>query len=152
MEEPTDELTQECEQEGAQEPRITTTHLPPGEKNPGRMAAGKRLAEWNRVNRAKKKAAANSLGTDGMSAAHHPPVECVHDTHHAESAQSSGYRIIGLAGLVVSLVGLYMHRQELVSVQKELLHLCVLKSLSSFSKIIVSFCLRTTRQGESRDQ
>lgn len=133
-----EEQNQESAQEGREEPaqegqeelveskqepaqRITTAQLPPEEvvkkKHPGRVEAGRRLAEWNRINRAKKKAAAAAAAAPPevhANVSEETSSQVTHEIYETnETSQSEGYWIIGVAGLVVSLIGLYTRRREL---------------------------------------
>ena len=74
-------------------------------KNPGRVAAGKRLAEKNRQARKAKKqqASAPKSKTEGLES----------DTPKEEKLDSNNavYYILGFGGLIVSGLGVYCQRE-----------------------------------------
>ena len=86
---------------------------PATEKNPSRVASGKRLAERNRLAReAKKKAEA-----EGASAAAQPrgntPAQ-VENTNKEESGISL-ITMLGIGGLLVSAAGVYYQREAIMN-------------------------------------
>ena len=92
--------------------QITTTTKQTVPKNPGRIAAGKKLAEHNKKAREAKKKAKEVTRTDtkrGEQKENPPSTE-------NESEQSSSFsltQVLSVASIVVSLVGLYYKREEL---------------------------------------
>ena len=91
--------------------QITTTTKQTVPKNPGRIAAGKKLAEHNKKAREAKKKAKEVTRTDTkrVEQKENPPTE-------NESEQSSSFsltQVLSVASIVVSLAGLYYKREEL---------------------------------------
>ena len=92
--------------------QITTTTKQTVPKNPGRIAAGKKLAEHNKKAREAKKKAKEVTRTDtkrGEQKENPPSTE-------NESEQSSSFsltQVLSVASIVVSLAGLYYKREEL---------------------------------------
>ena len=85
---------------------------PAMEKNPGRVASGKRLAERNRLAReAKKKAEAEVAKPASTSAATTTQSE---DTNTETSSSSTIMTILGIGGLVVSALGVYYQRAAIM--------------------------------------
>ena len=82
---------------------------PATEKNPGRVASGKRLAERNRLAReAKKKAeAANATQASGNTPAQSGDTK-------TESSSNSLLTILGVGGLLVSAAGVYYQREAIM--------------------------------------
>ena len=86
----------------------TTTKI----KNPGRVAAGKRLAEKNRQTReAKKQQEQNTSAPKSKTEGLEP------DTPKEEKLDSnnSGYYILGIGGLIVSGLGVYYQREAMLN-------------------------------------
>ena len=86
---------------------------PATEKNPGRVASGKRLAERNRLAReAKKKAEA-----EGASAAAQPrgntPAQA--ENTNKEESSTSLMTMLGIGGLVISAAGVYYQREAIMN-------------------------------------
>ena len=109
-------------QEKLQDPtsRITTNvaKTKPA-KNPGRVAAGKRLVEWNRRNRETKRALAErqnqeeSLRADEIQ--QEPAQVAVEQSPEKETSEEqnmSGFYLLSIAGFLVSLLGLHYKRHE----------------------------------------
>ena len=100
------------EKKEADSEQITTTTKQTVPKNPGRIAAGKKLAEHNKKAREAKKKAKEVTRTDtkrGEQKENPPSTE-------NESEQSSSFsltQVLSVASIVVSLVGLYYKREEL---------------------------------------
>ena len=100
------------EKKEADSEQITTTTKQTVPKNPGRIAAGKKLAEHNKKAREAKKKAKEVMRTDtkrGEQKENPPSTE-------NESEQSSSFsltQVLSVASIVVSLVGLYYKREEL---------------------------------------
>ena len=92
--------------------QITTTTKQTVPKNPGRIAAGKKLAEHNKKAREAKKKAKEVTRTDtkrGEQKENPPSTE-------NESEQSSSFsltQVLSVASIVVSPAGLYYKREEL---------------------------------------
>ena len=85
---------------------------PATEKNPGRVASGKRLAERNRLAReAKRKVEAEAAKPASTSAATPTQSE---DTN-TEAASNSLVTILGIGGLVVSALGVYYQREAIMN-------------------------------------
>ena len=109
--------TQEAEQikepEKIKEPdseQITTTVKQTVPKNPGRIAAGKKLAEHNKKARETKKKAKEVTRTYTQEQNENPP------STENESEQSSSFsltQVLSVVSIVVSIVGLYYKREEL---------------------------------------
>ena len=93
---------------------------PATEKNPGRVAAGKRLAAHNRlVREAKKKAEAEaakpaSTSTTQASAA----TSTQSGDNNTEASCNSLMTILGIGGLVVSALGVYYQREAIMKRRK----------------------------------
>ena len=83
-------------------------------KNPGRVASGKRLVEWNRLAReAKKKAEAESASHAATTTA-----ASSSDVTAEVSVGSSGLSLgamLGIGGLIVSAIGLYYQRKAIMT-------------------------------------
>ena len=99
------------EKKEADSEQITTTTKQTVPKNPGRIAAGKKLAEHNKKAREAKKKAKEVTRTDTKRGEQkeNPPTE-------NESEQKSSFsltQVLSVASIVVSLVGLYYKREEL---------------------------------------
>ena len=79
-------------------------------KNPGRVAAGKRLAEHNRkVREAKKQAGAQKPTTSTTTDATN------NNTNTTEQlSDNTGYYILGIGGLIVSGLGVYYQREAIM--------------------------------------
>ena len=89
--------------------QITTTTKQTVPKNPGRIAAGKKLAEHNKKAREAKKKAKEVTLSDTQEQKENPPTE-------NESEQKSSFsltQVLSVASIVVSLAGLYYKREEL---------------------------------------
>ena len=85
---------------------------PAMEKNSGRVASGKRLAERNRLAReAKGKAEAEAAKPASTSAA--TPTQS--ENTNTEAASNSLVTILGIGGLVVSALGVYYQREAIMS-------------------------------------
>ena len=79
-------------------------------KNPGRVAAGKALAARNKKNKEEKKQKQQEKNVAKKSQ---------HEQVQHESQQSmSGFYLISIAGFLVSLLGLYYKRQEVLTMLK----------------------------------
>ena len=99
------------EKKEADSEQITTTTKQTVPKNPGRIAAGKKLAEHNKKAREAKKKAKEVTRTDTKRGEQkeNPPTE-------NESEQKSSFsltQVLSVASIVVSLAGLYYKREEL---------------------------------------
>ena len=84
---------------------------PATEKNPGRVASGKRLAERNRLAREAKKKAAAEAATPAQASAATPTQSG--DTN-TEASSNSLMTILGIGGLVVSALGVYYQREAIM--------------------------------------
>ena len=73
--------------------------LPKKEKNPGRVAAGKRLAEWNRQNKLKKVEAAAQMQVQ-------VPMD-------SPNWYNNCYLVIGVLGVSLTALGLYWSRSRI---------------------------------------
>ena len=83
---------------------------PATEKNPGRVASGKRLAERNRLAReAKKKAKAEAAKPASTSATQSE------DTNTEAASSGTIVTILGIGGLVVSALGVYYQREAIMN-------------------------------------
>ena len=85
---------------------------PATEKNPGRVASGKRLAERNRLARAAKKQAeaAKPASTNATPA---QPSDTT-PTPPTDQSSNSTFLILGVCGLLVSAAGVYYQREAIV--------------------------------------
>ena len=82
---------------------------PATEKNPGRVASGKRLAERNRLAReAKKKAEAEAAQPQGNTPAQ------AENTNKEESGLSL-MTMLGIGGILVSAAGVYFQREAIMN-------------------------------------
>ena len=80
------------------------------EKNPGRVASGKRMAERNRLAReAKKKAKAEAAKPASTSATQSE------DTNTEAASSGTIVTILGIGGLVVSALGVYYQREAIMN-------------------------------------
>ena len=79
-------------------------------KNPGRVAAGKTLAARNKTNREEKKQ--KQQGKNVTKKSQHEQVQ------HESQQSMSGFYLISIAGFLVSLLGLYYKRQEVLTMLK----------------------------------
>ena len=80
------------------------------QKNPGRVASGKRLAERNRLAReATKKAEAQKPTTNTTT-------EATNNTTNTteQSSDNTGYFMLGIGGLIVSGLGVYYQREAIM--------------------------------------
>ena len=78
---------------------------PATEKNPGRVASGKRLAERNRLAReAKKKAEAEAASTTAQPTGNTPAQS---ENTNTEASSISLMTMLGIGGLLVSAAGVY---------------------------------------------
>ena len=83
--------------------------VPAKERNPGRVASGKKLAERNRLAReAKKQAKAASSAAPSPGTTPEKKPETSSDSSH------SGYLILGIGGLLVSAMGVYYQREAIM--------------------------------------
>ena len=79
---------------------------PATEKNPGRVASGKRLAERNRLAREAKKKA-------GAEAAEPAATSAQPENTNTTTSRTSFITILGIGGLVVSALGVYYQREAI---------------------------------------
>ncbi len=128
MSEPNEENVEKPSHEPAEQPaqdkvdKLTSPDPPATRpKHPGRVEAGKRLAEWNRVNRAKKKATQEEavIAKQTSPAADYSSGIDEH-TPRREPGTWSATTIIGVAGLLISLIGLYRTRAAGVTQQQNI--------------------------------
>ena len=89
-------------------------------KNPGRVASGKRLAERNRLAReAKKKEQAEAASPASASnTTATPATASVSNTTNTDSASDSSLSVgamLGIGGLIVSLLGVYYQREAIMA-------------------------------------
>ena len=90
--------------------QITTTTKQTVPKNPGRIAAGKKLAEHNKKAREAKKKAKEVTLSDTQEQKENPILT------ENESEQRSSFsltQVLSVASIIVSLAGLYYKREEL---------------------------------------
>ena len=90
--------------------QITTTRKQTVPKNPGRIAAGKKLAEHNKKAREAKKKAKEVTLSDTQEQKENPI------STENESEQRSSFsltQVLSVASIIVSLAGLYYKREEL---------------------------------------
>ena len=79
-------------------------------KNPGRVESGKRLAERNRLARdAKKKAEAEAASTAAASASNTTTATANDNNSNSLSLVA----VLGIGGLIVSLLGVYYQREAI---------------------------------------
>ena len=88
--------------------QVTTTVKKTKPKDPGRIAAGKKLAEYNKKAREAKKASQENKEIPNENK----------DEIPNEQGSFSLMQILSVASIVVSLVGLYYKRKELMSFVK----------------------------------
>ena len=90
--------------------RVTADPPQTRPKNPGRVASGKRLAERNRLAREakKKEQAANASNTTTASASD------INTDSASDSSLSIG-AMLGIGGLIVSLLGVYYQRKAIMA-------------------------------------
>ena len=81
-------------------------------KNPGRVASGKRRAERNRLAREAKKKAQAEAASATQSNTTTPPSENNNNTE--ESSSGTLVTILGIGGLVVSILGVYYQRAAIM--------------------------------------
>ena len=83
-------------------------------KNPGRVASGKRLAERNRLAReAKKKAEAEAASPATVTATASTSNTTASNTEAASGSGLSLMTVLGIGGLIVSLLGVYYQREAI---------------------------------------
>ena len=88
------------------------TTKPATEKNPGRVASGKRLAERNRLAReAKKKAKAEAASATAQPTGNTPAQS---ENTNAEASSISLMTMLGIGGLLVSAAGVYYQRESIM--------------------------------------
>ena len=98
------------EKKEADSEQITTTTKQTVPKNPGRIAAGKKLAEHNKKAREAKKKAKEVTLSDTQEQKENPI------STENESEQSSSFsltQVLSVASIIVSIAGLYYKREEL---------------------------------------
>ena len=88
--------------------QVTTTEKKPKPKDPGRIAAGKKLAEHNKKAREAKKASQENKEIPNENK----------DEIPKEQGSFSLTQILSVVSIVVSLAGLYYKRKELMSFVK----------------------------------
>ena len=85
------------------------------EKNPGRVAAGKRLAAHNRmVREAKKKAEVEAAKPASTSATQPSAATPTSGDNNTEASSNSLVTILWIGGLVVSALGVYYQREAIM--------------------------------------
>ena len=85
---------------------------PATEKNPGRVASGKRLAERNRLAReAKKKAEAEAASATAQPTGNTPAQS---ENTNKEESSISLMTMLGIGGLIVSAAGVYYQREAIM--------------------------------------
>ena len=85
---------------------------PATEKNPGRVAAGKRLAAHNRmVSEAKKKAEAEAASAAAQPSGNTPAQS---ENTNKEESGISLMTMLGIGGLLVSAAGVYYQREAIM--------------------------------------
>ena len=85
-------------------------------KNPGRVASGKRLAEYNRLAREAKKKAEAESANPAATTAEASSIDVTTTT--ANDNNSSGLSLgamLGIGGLIVSAAGLYYQREAIMT-------------------------------------
>ena len=90
---------------------------PQQQKNPGRVASGKRLAERNRLAReAKKQAEAQKTPTNTTTNTTEQSNNSNANTteQSSNSSTNTGYFILGIGGLIVSGLGVYYQREAIM--------------------------------------
>ena len=86
---------------------------PATEKNPGRVAAGKRLAAHNRmVREAKKKAEAEAASAAAQPSDNTPAQS---ENTNKEESSISLMTVLGIGGLLVSAAGVYYQREAIMN-------------------------------------
>ena len=85
---------------------------PATEKNPGRVASGKRLAERNRLAReAKKKAEAEAASAAAQPTGNTPAQS---ENTNTEASSISLMTMLGIGGFLVSAAGVYYQRESIM--------------------------------------
>ena len=87
-------------------------------KNPGRVASGKRLAERNRLAReAKKKAQAEAASTSASNSTSTASASnsTASNTEEASDSGLSLVTVLGIGGLIVSILGVYYQREAIMA-------------------------------------
>ena len=116
---PLETISEETTAPQATPPARVTADLPKTkpatEKNPGRVASGKRLAERNRLAReAKKKAKATKQTSTSATQSNAASTTQSGDTNTESSSSGTIVTILGIGGLVVSALGVYYQREAIM--------------------------------------
>ena len=112
------EKIKEPETSSEKEPeQITTTVKQTVPKNPGRIAAGKKLAEHNKKAREAKKKAKEVTKTDTKRVEQKENPTTTENSSE-QSSSLSLTQMLSVASIAVSVVGLYYKREELKSLFK----------------------------------
>ena len=82
-------------------------------KNPGRVASGKRLAERNRLAREAKKQAQAEAQTSASNTTTASAQPMASDNTPASRSSLSLGTMLGISGLIVSLLGVYYQREAI---------------------------------------
>ena len=98
----------ELEEKSSPTEQVTTTEKKTKPKDPGRIAAGKKLAEYNKKAREAKKA-----GRENKEIPKENKDEIPKENNQEGSFSLT--QILSVASIVVSLAGLYCKRKELMS-------------------------------------
>ena len=98
----------ELEEKSSPTEQVTTTEKKTKPKDPGRIAAGKKLAEYNKKAREAKKA-----GRENKEIPKENKDEIA--TENNQEGSFSLTQILSVVSIVVSLAGLYYKRKELMS-------------------------------------
>ena len=85
---------------------------PATEKNPGRVASGKRLAERNRLARAAKKKAEAEAASAAAQPSGNTPAQS--ENTNKEESGISLMTMLGIVGLLVSAAGVYYQREAIM--------------------------------------
>ena len=101
----------ELEEKSLPTEQVTTTEKKTKPKDPGRIAAGKKLAEYNKKAREAKKA-----GRENKEIPNEKKDEIPKENNQEGSFSLT--QILSVASIVVSLAGLYYKRKELMSFVK----------------------------------
>ena len=86
---------------------------PATEKNPGRVAVGKRLAQYNRLARETKKKA-EAAKQDSTSATQSSASQSGNTNTESSSSSGTIVTILGIGGLIVSALGVYYQREAIM--------------------------------------
>ena len=91
---------------------------PATEKNPGRVASGKRLAERNRLAREAKKKAEAEAASAAAQPSGNTPAQAENTNNNKEESGISLMTMLGIGGILVSAASMYHQREALMKSSK----------------------------------